>query len=223
MKIYGGKTVKLAFMIGDISENEMKSLNAKPWKVRMQDPRLKQAIEIEQLYNRELPEVEPLLALASHLAAPECHSQCQNGELAETKDGRVYRKGIDKWHRNNVPHRGYVLTELGRRMRFPDGWRLHKAFNGVAQGTAADIAKTKICELHENRKETGLLMRHTEHDEICGDARWEKTPEIVGEILNHQSFPHMKVPILWDVDTGANWKECSDHWKKLQKENPDAA
>lgn len=209
MKVYGGGPVKLAFMIGDISANEMAEINRKPWKIRMQDPRLKQALEIEEIYNRELPEVKPLLALASHLAASHCTENCQNGELHP----KGYRKWLDDLHRKKIPHRGYVKTETGRRQRYPNNWRLHKAFNFVCQGTGADILKTKICELHENRKWTGFLMRHTEHDEICGDARLRETKKRLEEILNHQSFD-LKVPILFEVETGPNWSACDDYWRK---------
>lgn len=103
--------------------------------------------------------------------------------------------------------RGYVKTALGRRSRFPDKKRLHKALNSVIQGTAADINKMKLVELHEARKKTGFKMRFTVHDEVDGDSPDQKCTEMVTNILNRQSMP-FSVPILWDVSTGKNWKEC---------------
>ena len=104
--------------------------------------------------------------------------------------------------------RGYVKTILGRRSRFSGKMFLHKAFNRIDQGGAADIMKMKIVELHEQRKDTGFKLRFTVHDEVCGDVPDLEAALKVQKILNHQSFPELKVPILWDVKTGANWKEC---------------
>lgn len=105
--------------------------------------------------------------------------------------------------------RHYVCTILGRRSRFPNGFRAHKAFNSIDQGSAADIMKQKLVELHAERKTTGFLLRYTVHDEVDGDAQSPETKARVAEILDRQSFPSLKVPILWDVKTGRNWAECA--------------
>jgi DNA polymerase-1 len=102
--------------------------------------------------------------------------------------------------------RGYVKTILGRRTRFPDGDRAHKALNSVIQGSAADIAKQKTVELHSVRKELDLIQRFPVHDENDGDCPKENVG-LIKAILNYQSFP-LKVPILWSVGWGNNWKEC---------------
>jgi len=101
-----------------------------------------------------------------------------------------------------------ITTILGRRMRFPNGIRAHKALNGRIQGSAADIMKTKLVELHKARVYTGLKLRFTVHDEACGDAPDTESVKRVNEILNRQSFP-LKVPILWDSSIGKNWADCS--------------
>ncbi len=103
--------------------------------------------------------------------------------------------------------RGYVFTILGRRARFKGKRMLHSALNRIIQGGAGDIMKTKLCELHEARKETGFVMRSTVHDEVNGDSPDEKCTQMVEEILNRQSFD-LKVPILWEVKTGKNWAEA---------------
>lgn len=103
--------------------------------------------------------------------------------------------------------RGYVHTMEGRRARFPTKQRLHSALNAVIQGTAADILKTKLVELHDARKETGFLLRHTEHDEVCGRTAGLETTAKVKQILNRQSFD-LRVPILWEVGVGSNWAEA---------------
>jgi DNA polymerase-1 len=104
--------------------------------------------------------------------------------------------------------RGYVRTVLGRRARFPNGERAHKSLNSVIQGSAADVMKTKLVELHRERKNTGFTLRYTVHDEVDGDVPNEESAKKVTEVLNSQSFPDLKVPILWDVQTGSNWAEC---------------
>lgn len=101
--------------------------------------------------------------------------------------------------------RGYVRTLLGRRARLKN--RYHKALNNIIQGSAGDVMKQKLCEVHEARKETGFKMRVTVHDEVCGDVPDDECVEKVRTILNRQSFD-LRVPILWDLNVGANWAEC---------------
>jgi DNA polymerase-1 len=109
---------------------------------------------------------------------------------------------------DKATRRGYVKTIIGRRARFINGERAHKALNAVIQGSAADIMKMKLIELHADRKNTGLTMRFTVHDEVDGDVPDVDAACRVGAILDRQSIP-TKVPVLWDVATGRNWKECA--------------
>lgn len=199
-KVYGAGLKKLALMLEMISESQYKQLlleganNNHPW--------LEEAKKVEAIYNREIPEVSPLLKLASHLAMPHCQEAPLDAPW----------KGCKKWDdlHKRFPHRGYVKTVLGRRTRFPDLKRIHKAFNGVDQGTAADIMKRKLIELHRERKHTGFLMRFTVHDEVDGDVPDQESYDRVMAILNAQSFPEITVPILWEGSMGANWRECAD-------------
>lgn len=171
-KIYGAGLRKMALMMEFVDQEQYFALlDDKNWK---KSPLLKEVIEINAIYNREIPEAGPLLDRARRLAED----------------------------------RGYVKTVLGRRSRFPFKQRSHKALNAVIQGSAADDMKLKLVELHRERKHTGLLLRYTVHDEVDGDARnGQQTADRVAEILNRQSIP-LEVPILWEVSTGDNWKEC---------------
>jgi DNA polymerase-1 len=185
-KVYGAGLKKLALMLEYISPEEFAKLTKE--KASSSHPKLAKAKEIDDLYNRLLPEVRPLLRQAS--------------DLAES--------------------RGWVQTVLGRRSRFPDKFRLHKAFNGIDQGSAADIMKMKLVELHRQRKYTGFLLRFTVHDEVNGDTSDALTASRVAEVLNSQSFPEFaKVPILWETETGANWAECgkerADDYESAEK------
>jgi DNA polymerase I-like protein with 3'-5' exonuclease and polymerase domains len=193
--IFGAGLSKMALMMGHITQHEFEEIKRTR---NYRDPRLDKTKHVKQIYDREIPEVQTLLAEAAHLAKPECDDRCHP----------THRRGILEQAalHARLPHRGYVKTMLGRRMRFPDGQRLHKAFNGVDQGTEADYMKTKLVELHERRKETGLVLRITNHDEIVGDISDAHHAKLVDTIVNHQSFP-MRVPLTWSTTIGPNWAE----------------
>jgi len=117
-----------------------------------------------------------------------------------------YCKKGDALHRQ-FPHRGYVKTLLGRRSRCVNNYKPYIGLNRVLQGTGASIMKQKLTELHDARKDTGFVMRITNHDAVLGDATTPETLGKVSEILNRQSFK-LTVPILWKCGTGANWAEA---------------
>jgi DNA polymerase I-like protein with 3'-5' exonuclease and polymerase domains len=188
-KQYGAKSIRLAHMMGFITEKEGEEIRAAK---RWDDPRLAVIHEIEAAYKKMMPEGDMLLDRASHLAMPECTKYCRKGDALH----RQYR------------HQGYVRTITGRRSRFPNGYKTYIGLNRVIQGSGADIMKVKLAELHAARKTTGLLMRMTVHDAVGGDAQQPETKQRVAEILNRQSFPELKVPILWDCNTGRTWADC---------------
>jgi DNA polymerase I-like protein with 3'-5' exonuclease and polymerase domains len=103
--------------------------------------------------------------------------------------------------------RGWVRTLAGRRARFPNKEFTHAALNYIIQGSAADVMKQKLVELHAERAQTGFVMRFTVHDEVDGDAMLPETEERVTEILNRQSF-ETHVPLVWQVKLGNDWSKC---------------
>jgi DNA polymerase I len=109
---------------------------------------------------------------------------------------------------------GFVRTLYGRRRHFPDGKKLHKAFNAADQGSAADIFKDKLRDLYRERKALGIKLRMPVHDEVVFDFTngWEK----VHELLDTQSI-QLKVPILWETGVGPNWKRANLSEKKEEK------
>lgn len=186
---YGAKSIKLAVMMKFITERigaEIK--RAKRW----DDPRLNTIHEIERAYAKMMPEGDLLLARASHLAKSSCDEFCKPG---------------DKLHRTHQ-HKGFVKTLLGRRSRFPNNYKTYIGLNRVLQGSGADILKQKMVELHDARFDTGFLMRMTVHDELGGDSQHEEALARVMAILNRQSFPQLRVPILWTGKTGRTWADC---------------
>jgi len=176
MRAYGGGLAKLAQMMGHITESEYETLKSQPRKRLKQDPRLTETFVIDELYRREMPEVQPLLDKATSAAN----------------------------------ERGYVMDLVGRRMRFPLNElgvreRTYKALNGVIQGGAASVLKQKTIELHRARKRLGYLPRMSVHDELVGDIPDVEAAREVEKLLNTQSFPELKIPILWEVSTGPDW------------------
>ncbi|MCR4301823.1 MAG: DNA polymerase [Sulfuricaulis sp.] len=188
--LFGAGLTKMAFMMGHITSAEADDIR------RQKDynsPKLAKTREVKLIFEREVPEVKDLLETAMHLAKPECDDRCQPGD-------RLHRM-----HR----HRGYVRTALGRRGRFPDGQRLHKAFNFVDQGTEADYMKTKMVEVHETQRagELDVVLRITNHDELVVDGDREAARKL-DKILNRQSFPQLRVPLTWSTGVGPNWAQC---------------
>jgi len=182
---YGARSIKLATMMGFITERQGQEIReAKRW----DDKRLDLIHEIEAAYKQAHPEAGELLDRASHLAKPECDKYCKKG---------------DKLHRQ-YPHRGFVKTLVGRRSRFPTNYKTYIGLNRVLQGTGADIMKKKLAELHAKRKETGFVMRITNHDAVLGDVTREDTMAMVAAILDAQSYA-LSVPILWECKRGPNW------------------
>lgn len=104
--------------------------------------------------------------------------------------------------------RGYVRTFTGRRRRFREGEKFYSALHAVLSGTAADVMKLKLLRVYDERKTLDLLLRHTEHDELNGDAGSGKTLKLTRECLAVQELP-LRVPITWEAGVGKNWKEAS--------------
>jgi len=146
----------------------------------MLDVPLEESQKITSIYHREFPEVKPLLKRAMRLAN----------------------------------ERGYVKTMLGRRTRFlGEPWkreRVHKALNGVIQGSAADINKIKTVEAHRARHHLGFKPLMTVHDELVGGMKDKRGAAQLAYLLNLQAIP-TRVPILWDSQIAQNWGQVATH------------
>lgn len=200
MKIYAGGLTKLAEMLEYVTPQQAAELRRQfhPKAPPKTHPWLMKANEVNEIYARVLPEVEPLTRKAMHVAMEECNRWCRT-------DDDLHRQFSEM---PNYGHQGFVRTLLGRRGRFPGGDRIHKALNMVIQGGAADILKRKTVEVHRARKRIGFVPCCTNHDELIGVRQSPETARLLEEILNEQSFKQLVVPIRWDVKTGNNWAEC---------------
>ena len=114
---------------------------------------------------------------------------------------------------------GFVTTMLGRRRPIPEihsnnrnlralGERL--AINTVVQGSAADMIKQAMVNLHEriDREELDMRLLIQVHDELVLDAPLEKVEEY-SEIVRQEMAGaiELAVPVKVDVAWGKNWLE----------------
>ena len=125
---------------------------------------------------------------------------------------------IEQTKRHAAEH-GYVQTLLGRRRYFPGlagmrgaerGRAEREAINMPIQGTAADIIKIAMVQLHEVLQQRGMRSRILlqVHDELVVEApddEVEATIPLLREVMSG-AF-QLTVPLKVDVEVGANWLE----------------
>lgn len=138
---------------------------------------------------------------------PECPALKAMGVAAQYDEKFPAAKALFKMASSVGRDRGYVTTLLGRRQRFPNGQRLHSALNRIIQGSAADVFKTKLLTTYQNRSTLGISkLRMPVHDEVTGDFD-PAYADRLQEFFDHQDF-ELKVPIRWELGSGANWREA---------------
>jgi DNA polymerase-1 len=123
--------------------------------------------------------------------------------------------------REQARQQGYVETVFGRRLYLPDinarngqlrAAAERTAINAPMQGTAADIIKRAMIDMHrwlgsDNGLDITMIMQV--HDELvfevaAADAEAAKTP-----ITEHMcGAVSLRVPLLVDIGVGANWDEA---------------
>jgi DNA polymerase-1 len=115
--------------------------------------------------------------------------------------------------------RGYITTQLGRRIRFPNRNMAYKAAGLLFQSQAAESMKVKIVELGEYQRSLPRDMMRlmvVVHDEYDISLREGRNPKIDGEIkhilerFDGDITPlSYRIPILADFGIGPNWWEAS--------------
>ncbi|HET9265429.1 MAG TPA: DNA polymerase I [Vicinamibacterales bacterium] len=116
---------------------------------------------------------------------------------------------------------GVVKTMWGRRRLVPDlnsrngqirGRAEREAVNLPIQGTAADILKRAMIDVHEGLKRTAggrARMILTVHDELLFEAPKEAAEETASRVRElMESAVELRVPLTVDVGIGENWKEA---------------
>lgn len=121
----------------------------------------------------------------------------------------------------DTKHHGYVTTLGGRRRYIPAIYEKNRplyeearrvAINTVAQGTAAEIMKMGMIELHKafEEKTLGAQILLQIHDELLisvPENHVEATAAVVKNILNN--VVSWNVPLEVNIRTGKNWKEVT--------------
>lgn len=123
--------------------------------------------------------------------------------------------------------RGYVMTLLGRRCRFPKSgttrtyrrpngkWAeteydwTHKALNRLIQGSSGDQTKAAMIAVEE----AGFSIQIQAHDEIVLSVKSREEAERVKEIM--ETCVTLTVPSKVDLKFGSNWsgKTINELWK----------
>ncbi len=115
---------------------------------------------------------------------------------------------------------GYVQTLLGRRRYIKDinsanqtvrGFAERNAINAPIQGTAADMIKIAMIEIHAAIKEQGFKSKMIlqVHDELLFDVFPDELTSLKSMILKKMATAlPLKVPVLAEAGEGNNWLEA---------------
>ena len=115
---------------------------------------------------------------------------------------------------------GYVETLLGHRVYVPEinakngmqrAYAERTAINAPLQGSAADIIKLAMIELHQRLRaeapEASIILQV--HDELIVEAPADQSEKVAGMMKDcMESAIQLSVPITVDIGTGKNWFEA---------------
>jgi len=131
--------------------------------------------------------------------------------------------GIEKFKEMAIEkarEKGYAETLLGRRRYLPDitsqngtvrAAAERNAINAPIQGSAADIIKLAMIEIHERFKKEGFKskMLLQVHDELVFDAHKDELETITPLIRTMMENAYtIAVPLVVDINHGNNWLEA---------------
>jgi DNA polymerase-1 len=121
---------------------------------------------------------------------------------------------------NFARENGYVETIMGRRRYLRDitsanqtvrGFAERNAINAPIQGSAADMIKIAMINIHKDIKEQKLKSKMTMqvHDELVFDVLKSEKEQMKTIILDRmQTAMKTKVPIVVEIGEGLNWLEA---------------
>lgn len=153
--------------------------------------------------------------------------------LAAHREGVPFLKDLEKRCMDIVNQQGYIRTLLGRKRRF-NQWEakdwdkrkfgtrrdkeeaealwgdvtrafIHKAYNAMIQGTAADQTKTAIVMLDE----IGLCPQIQVYDELNQTIYDREDAWRIKEVMEN-CLPELTVPHLAEPDVGPSWGEVKE-------------
>lgn len=131
--------------------------------------------------------------------------------------------GVKKFIDNMIAdarEKGYVTTMFGRRRYLPEihsanfnqrSFAERTAMNTPIQGTAADIIKKAMVEVHRRMAAAGLKSRVLlqVHDELVLEVAADEVEQVA--VLVREAMEgavSLSVPLVTDVKTGKNWAEA---------------
>jgi DNA polymerase-1 len=121
---------------------------------------------------------------------------------------------------NFARENGYVCTLMGRRRYLRDinsanmtvrGFAERNAINAPIQGSAADMIKIAMINIHRELKAQDLDARMTMqvHDELVFDVPNHEIEKVKPIIMHHMKTAiKTEVPIMVEIGTGLNWLEA---------------
>jgi len=128
-----------------------------------------------------------------------------------------------KWVKRSCFERGYVETLYGRKRRLPDisssdnrlrSYAERQAVNHPIQGTAADIAKIGIVQVHRALQGLDAALTLQIHDEFiveCAERDVDKATAKIREAMEDirlRGRPVLDIPLEVNIGVGANWSEA---------------
>jgi DNA polymerase-1 len=135
----------------------------------------------------------------------------------------IQHKGVKEYIEKNLKEayeKGYVTTILQRRRYLPDlkssnrqtkEFGKRTAINTVIQGSAADMIKVAMINIHRRLKTEGrkAKMLIQVHDELVFEAA-EDEIDVIKKLVKEEMEGVMKlsVPIVVEIHTGKNWNEA---------------
>lgn len=113
---------------------------------------------------------------------------------------------------NVAIRRGYIRTILNRRVRLTDHNFAYKMFNGLIQGSAADLMKKAMVDLLESGVYDYLTPHLTVHDELDmsipnndqGTKAFREAKNIMEKSIE------LSVPIVAKAEIGTNWSNLKE-------------
>jgi DNA polymerase-1 len=116
--------------------------------------------------------------------------------------------------------RGYVETIFGRRRYIPEirdrnfnvrSFGERTAANSPVQGSAADLIKVAMRNIHRAIRDQGLAARMLlqVHDELVFEAPPSEVDGLTALVRNHmQGAVELRVPLVVDIGVGPNWLDA---------------
>jgi DNA polymerase-1 len=121
---------------------------------------------------------------------------------------------------NNANENGFVTTLLGRKRILRDINSKNAlartnaervAINTPIQGTAADLIKIAMINIHQRFKQEKIQSKMMQvHDELVFDVLKTELNQ-VKEIIEHEmknAIPNLRVPLEVGIGEGLNWLEA---------------